>query len=722
MHRRGSTLIRIPRQVIGFWLAAGALLSPVSMGVQNNEQGVDRKQLIVRGVAYPRIASMADSAPALPAKSCFYARDLSLIAATGANTVQTYDLIPEKDHLFTAVLESTGLYWLAGFPLEPFYDPTQPISAKKTAILEAFRRYADRYRTHPRLLGFVFGNNVMRDYNLKFAGSAEDFNTLVVEAETWLRSVQPENTPPVLTTVDSMDIPAGFDDLFEAEQQQVGHSDLTSLLPRELFFTLRYRWQYQGSGSWVKDPPPKLNSFTNAASGWPVAAPGALIRVSGSGFGETQSAGIVPWPLTLGTTCLCIGDVPVPVGFSSPEVLTAQTPWDLPPGDYQAVVFSMGVASNILSMHIEETAPGIFPDAVVRAGTQCLVTQDNGVRPGELLEVYGTGMGEGRNLTSNVEAFVNHTSAEVLYAGLVAGLVGLNQVNVKVPYTTPPSPDAGLEIRVNGSSSNVYPMSVVRITDPFGIRLTSPQTEITLQPGGPVAKLQIRMDGRNGYCGPVLLAGESLPPGVRFRVPVSFTGGTANVEVWADAASAPVNNAKVSFYGYANGVTGDRVSFRLTLLASRGIIPIRIISGGYKSKPIARFEWNGYTLYSVTGGGPGRGINVMSVNPVTGVYSPVRNFDTWGDASASEQLINYLSDLPSGTIVLFAVADEASYRLSDAAREMLVHTFGSRAIRELGYQQSWAMVARKGFSAPLAEGISTDTQVVLDFVLKIPES
>lgn len=110
----------------------------------------------------------------------------------------------------------------------------------------------------------------------------------------------------------------------------------------------------------------------------------------------------------------------------------------------------------------------------------------------------------------------------------------------------------------------------------------------------------------------------------------------------------------------------------------------------------------------------------MTVDSATGVLSPVQNFDTWGDPAASARLVSYLAGLPVGTIVLFAVADEASYQLSADARNAIALLFGSRSIRTLGYQQSWAMIGRTGSSSPLSEGVSTDTQVVLDLVLKIP--
>src|SRR5574341_616691 len=86
---------------------------------------------------------------------------------------------------------------------------------------------------------------------------------------------------------------------------------------------------------------------------------------------------------------------------------------------------------------IREYAPAVFPGGVVRAGLGCRASRQNGVRPGETLEVYATGLGRGP--FSGLEARINNTPAEVLYAGLLPSFVGLNQVNLRVDSETPPS-------------------------------------------------------------------------------------------------------------------------------------------------------------------------------------------------------------------------------------------------------------------------------------------
>jgi len=170
----------------------------------------------------------------------------------------------------------------------------------------------------------------------------------------------------------------------------------------------------------------------------------------------------------------------------------------------------------------------------------------------------------------------------------------------------------------------------------------------------------------------------------------------------------------------AAGASSARLVIRLSVLPNRGDVRVRVISGGYKSVPLSRFEWNGHTLFSTTGGGPGRGINVLAVDPATGLFRSVASFDTWGDTDASTRLAAYLSGLAHGTIVLFSVADDGSLLLTPDARNTIAALFGSRFIGGLAYQESWALIGRKGASAPMAEHRSTDSQVVLEKILTLP--
>jgi hypothetical protein len=107
------------------------------------------------------------------------------------------------------------------------------------------------------------------------------------------------------------------------------------------------------------------------------------------------------------------------------------------------------------------------------------------------------------------------------------------------------------------------------------------------------------------------------------------------------------------------------------------------------------------------------------VDPATGIFSAVRTFDTYGDKTASGNLIQYLSALPDGALVLFAIADDGTLELTREARNAIGAMFQSRYIGWLGYQQSWALIGRKGYAA-LAEQTSIDWMALVYTSLRLP--
>lgn len=167
---------------IGSLLALAALCGAAiqaAPGVAVGKSGlvVDGRRLMVRGVGYGN----AGVAP------CLYARDLPLIAASGANTVRTLAVVPEGDKHFPAILESSGLYWLADFPLDGYQDPDESILAQRAHILADFRDYVLRVKANRSLIAFVFGSGVSDDYERKFAGSSDEFYELASDAARVLR-------------------------------------------------------------------------------------------------------------------------------------------------------------------------------------------------------------------------------------------------------------------------------------------------------------------------------------------------------------------------------------------------------------------------------------------------------------------------------------------------------------------------------------------------------
>ena len=807
--------------------ACGAAGDAARVRLQGSSLRIGQEPFCVRGVVYSNAAIGERAGPTMAAAPCRWARDLPLIAALGANTVRTRSLLPGDDSMFLSLLESTGLYWLAGFPLEPFYDPAQTITARKPAMLEAFRSYARRFRGQKRLIGYVFGNEITRNYSQAFAGSAEEFFALLAEAAEVVRELEPEDPPLITTTVsDAAELvrnPAGlsfwswnanpgrsfggrleearrqaakpvlisefgvdaFDERTRQEDEQT-QAEVAGQLAREIasagwllggvYAGFLDEWWREGpdpschSAAGVRQPEspdgfrndgwmgifrvtateqpgldslsaravfgalarlwggapsapaadaPRLVKLENAASGAELAAPGALVRVSGERLATTVTADR-SWPLHLGPTCLCLGGTPARLGMSAPAELSAQVPPTLAPGEIKAVAYRAGAAGNALPVLLQRYAPGIFPRGVVWAGSNCVASQQNGARPGDWLEVYATGLGTGAAGADPVQADLAGRRVRVSYSGPLEGALGVHQVNLQVPPGMERTGGSGLRLLAGGIASNLYPLSVAGAEDRPGIALRPSAAEVAIQAGGEPGTVTVEVEGVNAFCGAVLFQAVRAPEGITFEIPVAFPGQRVPLTVRAAPRTPALADSALILTGYSGGASGQ-LTLRLTVLPDQGDIPVRVVSGGFLAGSLARFDWNRRTLFSTTGGGPGRGLSVMSVNPVSGAFSAVRSFDTWGDEQASAALGEYLARLPQGTLVLMAVADEATYRLSDGTRTAIASWFGSQSIRTLGYQHSWALIGRKGALKPLAEAASPDRQVVLERILTLPQ-
>ena len=233
-------------------------------------------------------------------------------------------------------------------------------------------------------------------------------------------------------------------------------------------------------------PPFSLaEAITNAASFQNSAQPGGAIVTAFGLFPDLataelkaeprvlQSAGL---PTALGGLTVRINGIAAPIYSAFPTQVSFQMPVEIEPGDATAVFELNGKTSGYFSIPVAEAAPGIFPLDASIAGPGRAVAQNqdfslnvpgSGAAPGSAIVVYVTGLGAVDNpvptgqptpnsplsrALATVTATIGGVEAQVAFAGLSPGFVGLNQVNIIVPELPPG--DYPVKIAAAGIESN----------------------------------------------------------------------------------------------------------------------------------------------------------------------------------------------------------------------------------------------------------------------------
>jgi uncharacterized protein (TIGR03437 family) len=200
------------------------------------------------------------------------------------------------------------------------------------------------------------------------------------------------------------------------------------------------------------------------------AAPGTWVEI----YGSNLAAGTVTWtgadfsgnmaPTTLGGVQVTVGGQPAFIDFVSPGQVNAQLPTNLGPGSWKLIVTSGSLVGMPANVTVNATEPGLLaPPSFLVGGAQYAVAQlpdgtyvlpagavagvsSRPAKPGEEIVIYGIGFGAvvpntpageiapaSSQLVGSLQVLFGKTPAQVKYAGLAPGLVGLYQFNIVVP-------------------------------------------------------------------------------------------------------------------------------------------------------------------------------------------------------------------------------------------------------------------------------------------------
>jgi uncharacterized protein (TIGR03437 family) len=183
-------------------------------------------------------------------------------------------------------------------------------------------------------------------------------------------------------------------------------------------------------------------------------------------------------PKSLGGIEVLLGDLPLPLYYVAAGQVNAVVPRALTPNSrHQLLVRRHGVPAVPIAVTVAEVQPGLFTldqqgtgqAAALLAGTASLAGPESPAVRGGLVELYCTGLGPVDDAPEDgmpasltnlsrvripVAVTVGGRDAEVLFAGLAPGAVGLYQINFRVPDDTPPGDEVEIIVSQRNATSN----------------------------------------------------------------------------------------------------------------------------------------------------------------------------------------------------------------------------------------------------------------------------
>jgi uncharacterized protein (TIGR03437 family) len=239
--------------------------------------------------------------------------------------------------------------------------------------------------------------------------------------------------------------------------------------------------QVQGGISSPKSPPAITQAgIVSAASpqSFNALAPGSMIAIYGNLLADNSAAAPgIPLPTTLGSANVIIAGQFVPLLYASQGQINALVPFGLNTNTpYQLLIErDLLTLSTPVSINIADAQPGVFAaggTAIVEdsrgAAPPFLVTPSAPAQAGDALVFYCAGLGVTNppvadgvaspasptaQTQSPVTVTIGGQNASVQYAGLVAGLVGLYQVNVTMPAGVTPGNAVPVMLTAAGQTS-----------------------------------------------------------------------------------------------------------------------------------------------------------------------------------------------------------------------------------------------------------------------------
>jgi uncharacterized protein (TIGR03437 family) len=210
-------------------------------------------------------------------------------------------------------------------------------------------------------------------------------------------------------------------------------------------------------------------------------SPNTLLSIFGTNLGDSAQATAAPLPTVLGGTCVTLSNTPLPLFITTSGQINAQIPPETVAGTYSLVVRSITnkAASAAQSVVVSKYSPSIFVDpatnqiALLHADGK-FVNKSNPASRDEPLTLYASGLGATKNAkavgsnpspssplaqvagTVNLyfgDPTISYSGIIVDWAGLAPGMIGVYQLNIRVPGTHVKGDALPVTLKVAGVSS-----------------------------------------------------------------------------------------------------------------------------------------------------------------------------------------------------------------------------------------------------------------------------
>jgi uncharacterized protein (TIGR03437 family) len=303
-----------------------------------------------------------------------------------------------------------------------------------------------------------------------------------------------------------------------------------------------------------------VNAASFVAPGLPGGgiAQGSVFSIFGAGLGPSSSPPLTSFPLatTLGGVSIKVSQGGTSVSaiplFVSPGQINAIMPSNAPLGLDSVQVTFNGKTGNSSPVRVAASSVGIF--AVNQAGTgpvaafnfisqasQPLNTNQAAAQPGQVVTIYGTGLGPAigsdntapvvQNLPVNTQVSVGGQPASLLYYGRTSCCAGIDQVIFTVPTTVATGCWVPVFIQTNGAIvSNVVTIAIANSgANCFDGQNSSLQTFI-----------------KGGRAGAVVALRSSIHEDIGVRSTVDVTADYAGIIASSELGSATAFNPFLS--------------------------------------------------------------------------------------------------------------------------------------------------------------------------------